>query len=86
MPRVACLDLPALPLQLVWRSEPTWRAHPVVVIEKARGRLLLDKQVRFDHQNFLSLKVDHKNGTIDLTKPMCRIAITPDDATTVAGP
>jgi outer membrane protein assembly factor BamB len=60
--------------------------HPVVVIEKARGRLLLDKQVRFDHQNFLSLKVDHKNGTIDLTKPMCRIAITPDDASTVAGP
>ena len=34
--RVACLDLPALPLQMVWRSEPAWRAHPVVVITEDR--------------------------------------------------
>ena len=33
---VACLDLPALPLQLVWRSDPAWRAHPVVVIDEDR--------------------------------------------------
>jgi protein ImuB len=33
---VACLDLPALPLQLVWRREPSWRAHPVVVIDEDR--------------------------------------------------
>jgi len=34
--RIACLDLPALPLQLVWRQEPAWRAHPVVVIDSDR--------------------------------------------------
>ena len=33
---IACLDLPALPLQLVWRAEPAWRAHPVVVIDADR--------------------------------------------------
>ncbi len=33
---VACLDLPALPLQLVWRHEPAWQAHPVVVIDEDR--------------------------------------------------
>jgi protein ImuB len=33
---IACLDLPALPLQLVWRREPTWREHPVVVIDEDR--------------------------------------------------
>ena len=33
---VACLDLPAFPLQLVWRDEPSWRAHPVVVIDEDR--------------------------------------------------
>jgi protein ImuB len=33
---IACLDLPALPLQLVWRTEPAWRAHPVVVIDEDR--------------------------------------------------
>jgi protein ImuB len=34
--RVACLDLPAFPLQLVWRQEPGWRDQPVVVIENDR--------------------------------------------------
>src|SRR3979490_2311599 len=34
--RVACLDLPAFPLQLVWRQHPDWRAHPVVVIDRDR--------------------------------------------------
>jgi len=31
---VACLDLPAFPLQILWRREPTWRAHPTVVIDE----------------------------------------------------
>jgi protein ImuB len=34
--RVACLDLPALPLQLVWRREPELRSQPVVVIDEDR--------------------------------------------------
>jgi protein ImuB len=33
---LACLDLPALPLQLVWRDEPELRAHAVVVIDEDR--------------------------------------------------
>jgi protein ImuB len=36
VPRIACLDLPALPLQLVWRAEPAWRDHPVVVVDEDR--------------------------------------------------
>src|SRR3954471_20652947 len=36
MRRLACLDLPALPLQLVWRSEPALRDQPVVVIDEDR--------------------------------------------------
>jgi protein ImuB len=34
--RVACVDLPAFPLQLVWRREPAWHALPVVVIDHDR--------------------------------------------------
>ncbi|MBV8761356.1 MAG: DNA polymerase Y family protein [Deltaproteobacteria bacterium] len=34
--RVACVDLPALPLQLVWRREPELRAHAVVIIDEDR--------------------------------------------------
>ncbi|MBA3538133.1 MAG: hypothetical protein H0T79_00755, partial [Deltaproteobacteria bacterium] len=33
---VACLDLPVFPLQIVWRQDPTWRGHPVVVIDEDR--------------------------------------------------
>jgi protein ImuB len=33
---IACVDLPALPLQLVWRSQPAWRGAPVVVIQEDR--------------------------------------------------
>ncbi|HSD87527.1 MAG TPA: hypothetical protein VLB44_08425 [Kofleriaceae bacterium] len=34
--KVACLDLPALPLQLVWRREPELRKQAVVVIDEDR--------------------------------------------------
>jgi protein ImuB len=34
--KVACVEVPALPLQLVWRREPAWRAHPVVVVADDR--------------------------------------------------
>ncbi|HEX8109599.1 MAG TPA: hypothetical protein VF516_17835, partial [Kofleriaceae bacterium] len=34
--RVACLDLPGFPLQLVWRQEPAWQTQPVVVIDSDR--------------------------------------------------
>lgn len=34
--RFACLDLPALPLQLVWRSEPDLRREAVVIIDDDR--------------------------------------------------
>jgi protein ImuB len=34
--RVACVDLPALPLQLLWRRHPPWREHPVVVVDEDR--------------------------------------------------
>lgn len=34
--RVACIDIPALPLQLLWRREPAWRAMPTVVVDEDR--------------------------------------------------
>lgn len=34
--KIACLDLPALPLQLVWRAEPALRTQAVVVIDEDR--------------------------------------------------
>jgi protein ImuB len=33
-PRLACIDVPALPLQLVLRDNPDWRPDPLVIVEK----------------------------------------------------
>ncbi len=34
--RLACVNVPALPLQIVLRGRPDWRAHPVVVVAEDR--------------------------------------------------
>ncbi len=36
MDRWACVDVPALPLQLLLRREPSWARHPVVVVDEDR--------------------------------------------------
>lgn len=41
MPLVACLDLPAFPLQLAWKDEPVLRSQPVVVIDEDRPQGLV---------------------------------------------
>ncbi len=42
MARLACVDLPAFPLQVFLRKHPEWRGRPAVVIDrdKAQGRTL----------------------------------------------
>ena len=32
--RIACLDLPALPLQALLRARPAWREGPVAVLAR----------------------------------------------------
>lgn len=41
-PNLACLDIPALPLQLLLRQHPDWAPHPAAVIDrdKAQGTIL----------------------------------------------
>ncbi len=33
---LACVDIPAFPLQLLWRRQPAWREYPTVVIDEDR--------------------------------------------------
>ena len=42
MDRMACVDLPAFPLQLLLRRHPDWREHPVAVVDcdKPQGKIL----------------------------------------------
>ena len=39
--RIACVELPALPLQLLLRDHPAWREHPVAVVEADRPQAKL---------------------------------------------
>jgi protein ImuB len=39
--QVACVELPALPLQLLLLDHPTWREHPVAVVEADRPQAKL---------------------------------------------
>ncbi len=41
MDRLACVDVPALPLQLLLREHPDWRAQPVAVVEEDRPQGLI---------------------------------------------
>ena len=42
MDRLACVDLPALPLQLLLKAHPEWRDHPTAVVDsdKPHGKIL----------------------------------------------
>ncbi|MCC6653297.1 MAG: DNA polymerase Y family protein, partial [Candidatus Eisenbacteria bacterium] len=42
MDRIACIDLPAFPLQLLMLRHPEWKDGPVAVVEHDRpqGRIL----------------------------------------------
>ncbi len=53
--------------------------HSVVVIEKERGRLILEKSVVYNGNMFMNLVIDAKNGTISMNRYDTRILITPDE-------
>ncbi len=75
MSRLACVDLPAFPLQLLLGREPSWRAHAVVVVDRDRpsGKVLWRNERARVHgiragmryAAALSLDRDLRAGTVD---------------------
>ena len=55
-------------------------SHAVVVIEKERGKLILEKSVVYNGNLFQALTVAAKNGTVRLHRYDTSILIQPDDA------
>jgi protein ImuB len=41
MDRTACVDIRALPLQLLLRAHPDWREKPVVVVDRDKPQGLM---------------------------------------------
>ncbi len=54
--------------------------YQVVVLEKARGRLIFDRPVQYNGNFFQNMTVNTKNGTVELNRYDIRILISPDDA------
>jgi outer membrane protein assembly factor BamB len=64
----------------VQRVDNNQQLYQVVIIEKARGKLIFEKPVPNNGNFFHNLNVNLKNGTIDLNRFDIRIEIKPDDA------
>jgi len=73
-------DLPVImaagPAQRVDNNQ---QLYQVVMLEKARGKLIFDRSLMFNGNFFHNLTVNLKNGTIDLNRYDLRIAVSPDD-------
>ncbi len=54
--------------------------YPVVIIEKARGKLIFDRSVLYNNAFFHNLQVSPKNGTIELNRQDLRIHISADES------
>ncbi len=74
MDRLACIDLPAFPLQLLLRENPQWKDHPVVVVTEDKPQapiVWINEKARKSHilpgQRYaaaLSLSKDLRAGTV----------------------
>ena len=74
MVRLACVDVPAFPLQLLLRQHPDWKEHPVAVVAEDRPQALLlwvNERARRDrilpgqrYAQALSLSSDLRAGTV----------------------
>lgn len=72
-------ELPVLIASAPVMNQNNTYTHPVVVIEKERGRLVYNKPVLYNGNFFMNLTVDQKNGTISMNRYDTRIYITPDE-------
>jgi outer membrane protein assembly factor BamB len=72
-------DLPVILAAAPVMNPNNQYTHAVVVIEKDRGRLVLNKNVTYNGNFFQSLTVDQKNGTISMNRYDTRIVVTPDE-------
>jgi outer membrane protein assembly factor BamB len=73
-------DLPVIIASAPVMNQNNAYTHPVVVIEKDRGRLVFNKSVQYNGNFFMSLTADPKYHTISMNRYDIRIVISPDDA------
>lgn len=72
-------DLPVLIASAPLMNPNNSHGHAVVVIEKERGRLIFDKSVQHNGNQFQNLAIDAKSGTISMNRFDTRIVISPDE-------
>jgi outer membrane protein assembly factor BamB/TolA-binding protein len=73
-------ELPVIMAASPVRHPNNQYTYQVVVIEKARGKLILERPVQYNGNFFQNMTVNLKNGTIDLNRFDMRIFVSPDDS------
>lgn len=77
MGRLACVDLPALPLQLLLRRTPAWRGQPVAVVDADRPQGIVLWADRRARASGIRLGMRYA-GALSLDGAL-RAAVVPDD-------
>ncbi|MDY3552118.1 PQQ-like beta-propeller repeat protein [Gemmata sp. JC717] len=72
-------ELPVLIASAPVMNQNNVYSHAIVVIEKERGRLILETSVVYNGNLFQSLAIDPKNGTIRMSRFDTSVLISPDE-------
>lgn len=72
-------ELPVIMIAGPMQNQNRQLTYPVVILEKARGRIIFDRPIQYNGNFFHNLHVDSKNGIIQLNRFDMRIQISPDD-------
>jgi hypothetical protein len=73
-------ELPVIMIAGPMQNQTRQFTYPVVILEKARGRIIFERPIQYNGNFFHNINVDAKNGTIQLNRFDMQIRISPDDA------
>jgi leucyl aminopeptidase (aminopeptidase T) len=72
-------DLPVIIVAGPQMNGNNMPSYPVVILEKARGRMIYNRSVQNNGIAFQNITVNVKNGTIEMNRFDVRIRISADD-------
>ena len=72
-------ELPAIIVAGPMNTSQNRQVVSIVVLEKARGRLIMERNIIYNNSYFQNINVNVKNGTVELNRFDLRIVISPDE-------
>jgi outer membrane protein assembly factor BamB len=74
-------ELPVIVVASPMQNQARQFTQPVVILEKARGRIIFDRPINGNYGNyFYNINIDTKNSIVQLNRNDMQIRISPDDS------